>query len=103
MPKSCFWSAWAAACFFSVNMARTAEPSPAAKAALNDAQALAARIDHHLSAGWKTANVEAVPLAGDAEFLRRAYLDLAGRIPTVAEARAFQGESQGRLGRRRRL
>src|SRR5690242_19952604 len=29
------------------------------------------------------------PLAGDAEFLRRVYLDLAGKIPTVAETRAF--------------
>ncbi len=29
------------------------------------------------------------PLANDAEFLRRVSLDLAGRIPTVAETRAF--------------
>lgn len=29
------------------------------------------------------------PLAGDAEFLRRVYLDLAGRIPTIDEANAF--------------
>lgn len=29
------------------------------------------------------------PVASDAEFVRRAYLDLAGRIPTSSEARAF--------------
>lgn len=32
---------------------------------------------------------EAAPPATDAEFLRRVYLDLAGMIPTSAEARAF--------------
>lgn len=31
----------------------------------------------------------AAPLASDAEFLRRVYLDLAGMIPPAAEARAF--------------
>ena len=31
----------------------------------------------------------AAPLAGDAEFLRRVYLDLAGAIPSAADARAF--------------
>src|SRR5882672_10778007 len=31
----------------------------------------------------------AAPLASDAEFLRRVYLDLTGVIPTATEARAF--------------
>ena len=39
-------------------------PSRAADAA--DARALAARIDHHVAAGWKTAGVEPVALARDA-------------------------------------
>ena len=32
---------------------------------------------------------DAAPAATDGEFLRRAYIDLIGMIPTAAEARAF--------------
>jgi hypothetical protein len=53
------------------------------------AKALTAKIDHHLAEGWRAAGVEPAPPAGDAEFLRRVYLDLAGRVPSVAEARRF--------------
>ena len=59
-----------------------------------DAQRLAARIDEALEAGYKEAGVEPAPLADDAEFMRRAYLDIAGRIPSVAEARAFLKDSE---------
>jgi uncharacterized protein DUF1549 len=52
-------------------------------------QALAAQIDKRIAAGWSAARAETAPLADDAEFLRRVYLDLAGRIPTVTESRAF--------------
>jgi hypothetical protein len=54
-----------------------------------DALKLAARIDQLIDAGIKDAGVEPAPLADDAEFLRRAYLDIAGRVPGVSEARAF--------------
>src|SRR5262245_43861068 len=60
-----------------------------AKAQPLDAKALAARIDQRIDAGWKAAKLKQVPLADDAEFLRRVYLDLAGRIPSVTEARRF--------------
>jgi hypothetical protein len=58
-------------------------------AGAEEVRALAARIDKHLAAGWSAAGVTPAPLANDAEFLRRVYLDVAGRIPSVAEARAF--------------
>jgi hypothetical protein len=56
---------------------------------VSDAQVLAARIDQLIAERWSTDRVEPAPLAGDAEFLRRIYLDLAGRIPSVEEARRF--------------
>jgi hypothetical protein len=49
----------------------------------------AARIDELIAARWKQENVQPAPLADDAEFVRRVYLDLAGRIPYVAEVRTF--------------
>jgi len=54
-----------------------------------EALALAAKIDKYLQAGWDAAKVKPAPPADDAEFLRRVYLHLAGRIPSVSEVRAF--------------
>jgi Protein of unknown function (DUF1553)/Protein of unknown function (DUF1549) len=62
-------------------------PTPSRGHALED-QALAARIDQLIEAAWKK-DVKPAPLADDAEFLRRAYLDLAGRIPAYREAESF--------------
>jgi hypothetical protein len=50
---------------------------------------LAAKIDQHLAQGWEASNATPAPVVDDAGFVRRAYLDLAGRIPTAAESRAF--------------
>jgi len=47
------------------------------------------RINHHLRQQWNEARVEPAPVADDAEWIRRVYLDLAGRIPTGQEAEAF--------------
>src|SRR6266540_6645270 len=59
------------------------------KEAVLDAVALAARIDAHISKRWEEAKVVPAARANDAEFLRRVYLDLVGRIPDVSEIHAF--------------
>lgn len=48
-----------------------------------------AYLDEMIRAAWDKAKVKPSPLAPDAEFLRRAYLDVLGRIPTTQEALAF--------------
>ncbi len=53
-----------------------------------DVKALAAKIDQRIAAAWGK-GVRPAALADDAEFFRRVHLDLAGRIPSVTEARDF--------------
>ncbi len=52
-------------------------------------QATAAEIDRLLTDAWTMNGVEPAPEADDSEFVRRLYLDLAGRIPAASEARDF--------------
>jgi hypothetical protein len=54
----------------------------------NLAQA-AARIDMLVDAGLQKAGQKSNPLASDEQFVRRVYLDIAGRIPTREEALEF--------------
>lgn len=46
-------------------------------------------IDGFVSLGWRERKIKAAPLADDAVFVRRVYLDLIGRIPTAAETGEF--------------
>src|SRR5262245_63034032 len=48
-----------------------------------------ARLDAALEAAWKEQGVTPVPPASDAVFLRRVWLDLAGRVPPPEKAKAF--------------
>jgi hypothetical protein len=50
-------------------------------------------IDRHVFSRLKLLSIEPSGLASDAEFVRRVYLDLIGRLPTVAETRAFLAEA----------
>ena len=56
---------------------------------LVEAPQLAAQIDRHLDERMKSEGVRPAEAIDDEVFLRRVTLDLAGRIPTVAERQAF--------------
>jgi hypothetical protein len=66
-----------------------------------DPQGLADRIDRHLAVGWEAAGARPAPPADDAEFLRRAYLDLTGRIAAPRDVHDFLAD--GSPGKRRAL
>jgi hypothetical protein len=63
--------------------------APPAAGPRDDARVLAAKVDALIGAGYAKAKVKAADLADDATFLRRASLDLTGKIPTVSEVRRF--------------
>jgi mono/diheme cytochrome c family protein len=46
-------------------------------------------IDYFLAAGWNARGLTPAPLCDDRTFVRRVFLDLAGRIPTLEEAQTF--------------
>lgn len=48
-----------------------------------------AAIDYFLAASWKSRHITPAPQCDDLTFIRRATLDLVGRIPTPAETSAF--------------
>lgn len=57
-------------------------------------QELAARVDEHLATAWSAANVTPAPSASDAEFLRRAWLDLTGILPPLNESVDHDGDGR---------
>src|SRR4051812_39145421 len=66
-----------------------ARASAGGSPATPDARALAGTIARLLAEGWEKARIVPAGPADDAEYLRRVSLDLVGKIPTAAEARAF--------------
>jgi hypothetical protein len=71
-----------------VEPAKPAEPPKPAPAA-RDSAALTRLIDAHIDRALAENKLTPSPTCSDADFLRRAYLDLTGVIPTAAQARAF--------------
>ncbi len=67
------------------------DDAAAARRAARDA--VVARIDSRIAAGWQRAAIEPAARSSDAEFLRRVTLDLTGVVPRVAEARDFLADT----------
>jgi hypothetical protein len=68
-------------------------PPAAGDEALLSADQLTQRINQALEAAWARDKVVPAPAADDAEFLRRAHLDIVGKIPSVAEVEGFLADS----------
>jgi hypothetical protein len=51
-----------------------------------------ALINGHIRQAWKDQDLSPSPAATDGEWCRRVYLDLIGRVPTVAELRKFNSD-----------
>lgn len=59
------------------------------------------RVDELMQRLWERNGISPVAGCSDLEFLRRVYLDLTGRVPTVSEVREFMRDTSA--GRRERL
>ena len=67
-----------------------ADPQPASgPSSVHSVQDVANRIDAIIADVWKSENVQPTERATDAEFLRRAHLDIAGSIPSASQVRSF--------------
>jgi hypothetical protein len=74
--------------------ARQDKKQPAAKGKLT-ADELTARIDRHISARWRKEGVKPVANCDDGTFLRRAHLDLIGKIPPILLVRDYMDDDRG--------
>ncbi|MCC6882103.1 MAG: DUF1549 domain-containing protein, partial [Verrucomicrobiales bacterium] len=54
---------------------------------------ISATIDHLIAASWKAKGLKGNPLVSDEVYVRRLYLDVIGRIPTIEETRTFLADS----------
>jgi hypothetical protein len=52
-------------------------------------------IDNHINTALAASHLKSAPRSDDAEFLRRVYLDLTGRVPTGQQAATFLDDSSG--------
>jgi hypothetical protein len=63
------------------------------RAALDEARRISVRIDELIAAGYEKNRIKPSPVVDDAAFLRRASIDVTGKIPVVNNARKFLADS----------
>lgn len=78
-----------------------AEHAASQQPATDDVQRLADRIDDLISKEWSENDVVSASPSDDSEYLRRVWLDIAGKIPTAADSQDFLDEQS--KDKRRRL
>lgn len=71
------------------NSAESDPGKPSAEFTTGSGDAIIGFINQEVRQGWKDNGVDPSPVADDAEWLRRAYLDFLGRIPEVEEVENF--------------
>ncbi|MBS0267148.1 MAG: DUF1553 domain-containing protein [Planctomycetes bacterium] len=82
--------------------AASAEPPVAPPTSLDaDVERLAEKIDELISRRWRAEQVTPARPVDDASFIRRVSLDIAGKIPAVADLHLFLEDTQA--GKRQRL
>lgn len=76
--------------------ASAAEPTAAAPININVVSPQTENINKQIVAKWSEAGIKKpAARATDSEFLRRVFIDLIGRIPTVEEVKDFESDSSG--------
>ena len=68
--------------------------NPYGAQAITTSSKMAERIDELLARHWQRHEIEVAKPTTDTEFLRRAYLDLTGRIPKVSEVYDYNDDSK---------
>ncbi len=84
---------------FAGRWASAAEPDPSERPRTGEVRL--AFIDELIKKGWDNAGLKPSRLSTDEEFLRRLYLDLSGRTPTIQEAQGFLNSKE--KGKREKL
>ena len=80
--------------FVVVAMLLVVESTAGADDLLPPDRPIAEVVDHYIDGAIRKAAIKAASTADDATLIRRLTLDLAGRIPTAAESRAFIGSTE---------
>ncbi|MEZ6042605.1 MAG: DUF1549 domain-containing protein [Planctomycetaceae bacterium] len=77
------------ACFLSAQAYSISEPAATEPAATDAVDDVASVVDAHIRKARHRVGVTPADICSDSEFVRRVYLDIAGRIPTGSERETF--------------